>query len=90
MKVIWKFELPAARNVLLLPKGAQVLSVGEQQNTTQLWALVDALAEREQRVFHVIGTGRQFDWKPTWLSIGRVSIGDGTFIFHVFEETTHG
>lgn len=81
--VIWKWSLMALdAQTLLMPKGAQVLSVQMQNDIPQIWALVDQNAPLETRIFNTYGTGN-----PMPDAVGRFV---GTFqlmqlVFHVFE-----
>ena len=82
---IFKYEL-VFPGPIQLPIGAQVLSVGQQDGTPYLWALVDpeqrALATRD---LLVVGTGHDA------LVYGRRFIGtihgvEGHLVLHVFDQ----
>lgn len=66
MKTIWKFSLqPTVEHTILMPVGAEILSVQTQRNTACIWALVDPTAEKEKRKFIIVGTGtgtEDCDW----------------------------
>jgi hypothetical protein len=70
-----------------MPKGARVLSVGEQEADLVLWAIVDPEAPKAKRDFRVFGTG----WKINvtelelggWSFVGTVQMKDG-LVFHVW------
>lgn len=83
VQTIWKYELGAA-TVLMMPKGAEVLSVASQNNTPHLWAVVDETQEKEERAFLIIGTGHLVPNKPLKF-IGTVLTHDGALVLHVFE-----
>lgn len=40
-KVIWKFPLAGLHNHIMMPKGAEILTVQLQNNQPVLWAIVD-------------------------------------------------
>jgi hypothetical protein len=101
MMRIMKYQLEVTdEQVLDLPTGAHILSVGDQINGLQLWAMVDtpSLSENPadlsitQRHILVIGTGNPI---PLYYEAGRmVFIGSVSqkhgagaipFVWHVFE-----
>lgn len=80
-----KYELSPKGSTLMLPEGAQVLSVAFQADLLQLWALVNTSESRKvKRHFRVItrGDAISFDRKPQFIGTARY----GTWlVFHVFE-----
>lgn len=89
MSAIWKFELPT-RGVatVQMPRGAVVLSVANQNERLQLWALVNPRAPLEERSFLIALTGSvgRIDIQPGQF-VGTVLFADGTFVAHVFQLT---
>lgn len=87
MKTIWKFSLKDG-GLLKMPRGAEVLSVGMQNDEIMLWASVNAEAPRETRIFSIEGTGwcRREDIRSKF--IGTVMTADHRFVWHVFEVTS--
>jgi hypothetical protein len=86
LKTIWKYELQAQeREILLMPIGAQILSVQTQRNTPCIWALVDPSVQKESRVFRIVGTGHDVPW-PVDRSLHRGTVQVGPFVWHIFEE----
>lgn len=90
-RVIWKFSLPSPNLEGLvsisMPKGARLLTVQVQRKEPCLWALVDPRAEKEERRFHVFGTGHPHP-ESTFAAlrfVGTFQIED-TLVFHVFVE----
>jgi hypothetical protein len=92
MKTIYKYALNIEDEpVLLLPAGAQILSVDSQATRHGeklfLWALVDPETKETGRYFRIYGTGHPVDEAD--LSklkfIGTVSMKGGALIWHVFE-----
>ena len=84
MKTIWKFtiELTSEQKVLM-PRGAEILTVQIQRDFLSLWARVDPKAEAEERSILVRGTGHEVQDHAKY--IGTVQVLDGQFIWHVFE-----
>jgi hypothetical protein len=93
---IFKYEIPVeSRFVIMMPKGAQVLSVGRQGPLPYLWASVDPAQSFEPRVFRLVTTGEVFNEERLWY-IGHVQLGgevrngitEGWFEAFVFEVET--
>lgn len=85
---IFKYELD---HEIEMPQGAQVLSVGWQQNGivngVYLWALVDPDAELEKRRFAIIGTGHEFSEEDA-AHLGTVhslTPQGANLVLHIFE-----
>jgi len=81
MKTIWKFKLESA---IEMPLGSQILSAREQGDEICIWALVDPLAEKEQREFTVYGTGHDVP-DAAMKFLGTAHLYGGNMVFHVFE-----
>lgn len=86
MLVIRKYSLDAEINKVVLPQGAQVLTVRHQHSPyghgVKLWAAVDPSAKDEVVEFDLVTTGGCFD--PRQCSyLGTVETPDG-ILFHVF------
>jgi hypothetical protein len=56
---IWKYQFGAPSMVCQIPKGAEVLCVQVQAGKACLWAIVDAFAPLEKRVFQIYETGSE-------------------------------
>lgn len=86
---VWKYALdaPGVVTTLQMPKGAEALSVGLQYPDLCLWARVSPEAEKEDRRFIAIGTGR-FDDVELGAFVGRVT--QGRFEWHIFEVADDG
>ncbi len=86
--VIWKFPLNTMDLTVLMPKGAEVLTVQMQgqlpRNRVTLWALVDPGAEPVPRTFAIIGTGEEYETQRPVTYVGTVQTVEG-FVWHVFE-----
>ena len=85
-KVIWKYELDITdKQTIMMPPGAQILSVANQRGKLCLWALVEpAWSDLEARTIEIIGTGNPIDLSGLWHEhIGTVVMEP--FVWHVFE-----
>jgi len=82
MKTVWKYGLYFSPNLkITMPAGAQILSVQNQHDELQLWALVDTEAPFKQRTFGVFETG---EFKESYGNhLATVQIRG--FVWHVFE-----
>jgi len=82
---IHKYCIGAAGSVtsLLLPAGAQVLSVGVQSRAVYVWILLDPdVPVTETRHFIIVGTGWDVNRNALGDFVGTVH--DGGFVWHVF------
>jgi len=72
---IFKFQLQAeGRQIIQMPKGAQILSVGRQGPLPFLWASVDQTMPYEVRVFRIVTTGEVFNEERLFF-LGHVQLG---------------
>lgn len=86
-KQIWKFPLDQS-NQIVMPEGAQVLSVQTQNETPCLWALVNPENKRVTRIFNMIATGDPITEdleKYRYDYYGTVQLKGGLLVYHVFE-----
>ena len=86
-KTIYKYYLPIEDEpVIDMPVGAMVLSVREQGELANVWALVETDAEIESRQFFLAGTGRPVPFSEKGLRfIATFLMYEGTVVFHLFE-----
>lgn len=86
MKKVYKYPVPIEDVFkILMPKGAEILSVQSQRGDPQIWALVDPLLEAtEERLFRFAGTGHQIV-QENLKYIGSFQNEAQTLIFHIFE-----
>lgn len=97
MITIYKYELVSVidlisgakvAELLNLPTGARVLSIGVQKDTVCAWILVDNEAPATNKVYvQFIGTGWQVRFPedvPAPMFVDTVSLYDGDFMYHVF------
>lgn len=87
MKTIWKFidHGRGEERRVVMPSNAQVVHATAESEGRALvltvWAVVDPTAEREERVFHLRGTGH-----PLGLVGEHVATTiHGPFVWHIFE-----
>lgn len=84
MKTIYKYPLNPADLYILMPIGAKILSVAQQDNQICLWAEVDNEAPEGLVGFEVFGTGHEVPDNDREF-IGTALINDGEFVFHVYK-----
>ncbi len=87
MKTIWKYSIETTDiQLVVMPKGAQILTVQTQNGLPCLWALVDTNSPNEQRLIRTHGTGHDVFGSQNLQYIGTYQLEGGALIFHVFEE----
>jgi hypothetical protein len=85
MKTIWKFPVFGPRRYTTrMPAGAEILSVQEQGDDVQMWALVDPSQPDEPRTFQGFGTGHPVD-AVIVKYLDTLQFDGGDLIFHFFE-----
>lgn len=92
MRTIWKYDL-AVTDVqkVSMPAGAILLHVGLQREnqgydrTVTLWASVNSLAPKVERMFAVVGTGNPAPEPGADDAVYVGSVMDGPFVWHVFD-----
>jgi hypothetical protein len=81
-RVVYKYPLGGPKCSILLPLGAQILTVAMQGENAFLWALVDIdEPEKEEWSFEVFGTGHPVS-KTAGDHFG--TLFNGPFVWHVF------
>lgn len=84
MKTIHKYALRFIdTQSVIMPVGAKVLAVQNQNDKITMWAEVDDINDKEQRVFSIFGTGCEITGFERHY-IGTVQIGD--FVWHIYEQ----
>lgn len=87
MRTIFKYTLQQhGAAIVPMPKGAQILHVGNQSDALQLWALVDPESPHEARHIRVAFTGEAMEADPRRCYLGTWISGGGNLVAHVFEE----
>ncbi len=83
---IYKYTLDIVdRQVVRMPRGANILSVGNQRGKVCLWALCNPDMPFSLRAIEIIGTGNSI---PENNTVNRVFVGTAIvepFVWHVFE-----
>lgn len=87
MKRVYKYPLDIHDEVVvMMPKGARVLSVQVQNGSPCLWAAVDPNElTLEERWFRIAGTGYPIQDDVVDGFIWTIQMYDGKLVFHVFE-----
>lgn len=88
---IFKYELEIKpRQIIMMPHGAMVLSVGRQGPLPYLWASVDENQPPHPRIFRVVTTGEVYN-EERLIFRGHVQLGGGiepwyeAFVFEVMD-----
>ena len=81
------YPLNKGDSTVEMPYGSQILSVGEQNRTLCMWALVDTNSTRITRKFRVYSTGSEIDRIELQHLKFIETVTDDTELFewHVFE-----
>ena len=92
MRTIHKYQFEAGKleQEFVMPEGATVLSVQNQNEKLTMWAAINTGARLEKRRFTIALAGRE---EPKLRDVGRylmkfigtVQFDDGNFVCHVFE-----
>ena len=88
-KTIYKYELkPADVQTIMMPQHAQILTVQNQHDKVNVWALVesDPLHIQSPVTFYIVGTGNDASEAEHKKYLGTVQLAEGAYIFHVFYE----
>jgi hypothetical protein len=93
MRTIHKYVLQiSASQPVVMPKGAQILTIQTQGHTPCIWALVDPDEVAEMRIIEIYGTGDPIHALPEGKGrkyIGTFQVKDGS-VFHAFEYLRSG
>lgn len=82
--VVWKYPLRLVdKDVVRMPRHAEVVLVDSQGDSLCLWAIVNPDNVREERTFRIVGTGHHMDSGPGVTHVG--SCQQGWSVWHVFE-----
>jgi hypothetical protein len=85
MKTVYKYPVPPDDTFeMMLPQGAQILTVDLQFGEMQLWALIDPDAPLNRRRFRLAGTGHPIK-ERNLLYINTFQAHGGALILHLFE-----
>lgn len=87
MKRVYKYPVEIADvQTILLPIGAQILSVQEQNGNAYLWAIVNPDTDSEPRRFRLYETGHNIETENLLKFVGTFQLLGGRLVFHLFEE----
>jgi len=85
MKTIWKYSIPITDHFEIdMPKGATILYFGVQNDTPQIWVLIDSSATTEKRKFRLAGTGHPIE-EVELKYVGTVLMLADRLVWHLFE-----
>lgn len=85
MTTVYKFSVDIKEfDSILIPVGAEILSVQAQHGEVVMWAKVDTDAMVASRHFGVFGTGHPLPDKPLQFIATTQMLG-GALVWHVFE-----
>jgi hypothetical protein len=80
---IFKYKLDVERRqVVMMPKGAEVLRLGVQRGLPHIWVSVDESQPLEPYAFRGVTTGERYNEERLWY-IGTVELDDW-FVWHLF------
>ncbi|MDD1539422.1 hypothetical protein JSO63_02710 [Riemerella anatipestifer] len=83
-KVIYKYPLQVEdEQIISMPKGAEILTVQEQQGKPCLWALANPQAKKEEVKLVMVGTGDIFNTQNIRY-IGTCQLINRLFPVHIF------
>lgn len=84
-KTIWKYELKQGTTEIIMPTGAEILTVQNQGEHPMLWVLVEPDNKPQTRRFTIFGTGWPMDdYSGDYVA----TFQQGSFVWHVFEDVT--
>ena len=85
MKKVYKYMIVVDDiNDVLIPKGAQILTVQTQNGTPFIWALVDTEAATTHRYLRLVGTG--FPLPDLGKYVGTFQQYNGSLVYHLFDQ----
>jgi hypothetical protein len=92
MKTIHKYPLQIiASQVVIMPRGGEIIAVQTQGQVPCIWAMVDPDNDVEMRIIEMFGTGDTIhDKQGKRRYIGTFQIKSGESVFHAFEYVRSG
>lgn len=86
MRRIYKYSIPIQGRIeIMMPQGANVLSVRMQYGEPWLWAIVDDEAPMVPHLFRMVGTGHPAN-DVEGAYIDQIQMQEGRLVFHLFHE----
>jgi len=87
MKQIWKYFLEVTeKQEIVMPAGAEFLTVQVQRDIPYIWVCVNPDNELETRQIRIHGTGHNINDCENFKYISTFQMHDGSLIFHAFED----
>lgn len=87
MNTIYKYRIDPNNELILMKKGAKILSVEGQLDEIFLWAMVDAEQPDEERRFFTFGTGNILpEDMSNFEFIGTSFLLEDSLVLHTFEQ----
>lgn len=88
MKAVWKFPVPLGEPsdvfTVMMPGGAELMTIQVQDGSPQIWALVSPDNLLMPRRFRIAGTGHPIS-ETVNQYLGTFQLYGGSLVFHVFE-----
>ena len=85
MKTVFKYSLSlVAHQTIRVPEGIRILSVQMQQDTIQMWGLVDDKATNRNLEILIFGTGHDIIDGDDLMYLGTLQPRTGMLVWHVF------
>jgi hypothetical protein len=81
---IWKWQLDADVQTVMIPVGAKLLDVQMQGGACCMWGLCDEKADKQPRRIAIYGTGNPMPDNPGEY-IATFQMHGGALVFHAFE-----
>lgn len=89
MARILKHEIPAASEFTLpLHEGSKLLKLAVVNEKAYIWALEDELKPQRGVKFRMVVTGEELNLEPFMLYIGTFILFNGSFVGHLFVDTS--
>lgn len=92
MRTMWKYALNMTDDqVVMMPRGASVLSFQIQNEVPTIWSLVDSDQPTVSRRVIIVGTGHDASDTNGMFYVGTAQFGGGSLVLHLFVEAEpHG
>lgn len=85
MTTVWKFELGVDdKQTIMMPQGAQLLSIHEQYGRLCMWALVESDAIKVPREILILGTGHPAKDLTNYDYVGTAVMCGSSLVWHVW------
>lgn len=86
---IWKYEIPVTGSFSVpMPKGSEIIAFQSQNDHLCIWAQVNPSNEKEERKFHLVGTGHEIP-KTAGHYWGTAQMANGSLVWHLYTDTDY-